>query len=197
MTLGPSGRGDDGAKVPARMRAPAYDDPPGAATTRRPEGDAGPSETRSAGPAPRLDDPPDARRRHGKQAAACPDPPEHDVGPVRRPQPAPTPKNRYERKARQRFSGSEQQSHDDACGGHQPLHVENDIADLGKLLSLMDPQQIARAHEFGPTLEDYAVNGVPVDCGEDWDKATIRAAVERGPHQSALTPEASACVCSR
>jgi len=54
----------------------------------------------------------------------------------------------------------------------------------------MQPQDIGRAHEFGPTLEEYAVKGVPVDCGENWDRATIDTAISRGPHQSALTPDA-------
>ena len=79
---------------------------------------------------------------------------------------------------------------DDTGRGHQPLHVENEIAELGTFLSLMQPQDVARAHAFGPTLEEYSVKGVPVDCGENWSRETIEAAIERGPHQSALTPEA-------
>ena len=78
----------------------------------------------------------------------------------------------------------------DTSRGHQPLHVENDIADLGTFLSLMQPQDVARAHEFGPTLDEYSVKGVPVDCGGNWTRETIDAAIARGPHQSALTPEA-------
>ena len=54
----------------------------------------------------------------------------------------------------------------------------------------MQPQDVARAHKFGPTLQDYAVNGVPVDCGADWDQDKIEAAIRRGPHQSAATNEA-------
>lgn len=56
----------------------------------------------------------------------------------------------------------------------------------------MQPQEVAKAHPFGPTLEDYAMNGVPVDCGEDWTREQIIAAVERGPHVSVLRPEAIA-----
>lgn len=74
--------------------------------------------------------------------------------------------------------------------GHLPLHVENDIEQLGKFLSLMQPQDLAKAHEFGPTLDEYAVNGVPVDCGDNWSREAIEEAVARGPHQSAMTPEA-------
>ena len=54
----------------------------------------------------------------------------------------------------------------------------------------MQPQDIGRAHGFVPTLEEYTVQGVPVDCGDDWSCSTIEAAIERGPHQTALTPDA-------
>ena len=52
---------------------------------------------------------------------------------------------------------SSEEVRNDAGSGHLPLHVENDIADLGMLLSLIQPHDMGRAHEFGPTLEEYAV----------------------------------------
>ena len=104
------------------------------------------------------------------------------------------PQSRHERHRQERQQRRQDDSNsdvrNDAGDGHLPLHVENDIADLGTLLSLMQPQDIGRAHEFGPTLEEYAVKGVPVDCGDNWDRATIDTAISRGPHQSALTPDA-------
>ena len=39
-------------------------------------------------------------------------------------------------------------------------------------------------------LKEFAVQGVPVDCSEDWSWSTIESAIARGPHQSALTPKA-------
>ena len=60
---------------------------------------------------------------------------------------------------------------------HLPLHVENDIADLGKRLSLMQPQDVAQSHDFGPSLDEYAVRGVPVDCKENWSCEVIEAAI--------------------
>ena len=99
---------------------------------------------------------------------------EHDVEPnpmeaagatENRPQ-ARQERRRQERR-RKRSNDSNLDVRNDAGDGHRPLHVESDIADLGTLLSLMQPQDISRAHEFGPTLEEYAVKGVPVDCGED------------------------------
>ena len=48
---------------------------------------------------------------------------------------------------------------------------------------------VAERHPFGETLEEYE-RGVPVDCGDNWTKDSIYEAVKRGPHTSALTPEA-------
>ena len=78
----------------------------------------------------------------------------------------------------------------DAAVGQRQPPVENDVAHLGEYVSLMRPQDVAQAHTFGPTLQEWAVNGVPVDCGQQWSEASIRAAVHRGPHASALAPEA-------
>ena len=61
----------------------------------------------------------------------------------------------------------------------------------GKPLSLMQPQPLADIHPFVPTLHDWQ-QGIRVDCGPEWDSATIEAAVDRGPHPSAMTPESIA-----
>ena len=53
----------------------------------------------------------------------------------------------------------------------------------------MAPEPWMRFHPFIETLEKWST-GVPVDCGHPWTDAAIRAAVTRGPHTSALTPEA-------
>ena len=53
----------------------------------------------------------------------------------------------------------------------------------------MTPAPWMRFHPFVATLEQWA-SGVSALCGEPWSEATIRAAIERGPHTSALTPEA-------
>ena len=121
------------------------------------------------------------------------DPDEQDVGPYSAPEEpkvARQARRAHERKRKRQEDSNLPQYLNDAGEGHLPAHVENDIADLGKIISLMQPGDIAKAHEFGPTLEEYAVRGVPVDCGEDWSREEIEAAVERGPHPSALTPEA-------
>ena len=57
-------------------------------------------------------------------------------------------------------------------------------------MGLMQPQDVAQAHMFGPKLKEYAVNGVPVDCGEDWTREMINAAIAQGPHKPATSEEA-------
>lgn len=57
-------------------------------------------------------------------------------------------------------------------------------------MSLMQPQDVAKSHNFEPTLKEYAMHGVPVDCGTDWTWEATKEAVRQGPHQSATTKEA-------
>ena len=59
----------------------------------------------------------------------------------------------------------------------------------GKRRKLMEPAPWMRFHPFVATLEHWA-SGVSALCGEPWSEAAICAAIERGPHTSALTPEA-------
>jgi hypothetical protein len=133
---------------------------------------------------------PPAPRRAGPSPNPM-DPDEHDCGPTRPPRVAAPRSSRQARRSKgSKGIDSSSNTRNDAGSAHQALHVENDIADLGAFMSLMQPQDVAREHDFGHTLEEYAANGVPVDCGEDWTCEQIRTAVEKGPHQSARTPEA-------
>jgi hypothetical protein len=61
----------------------------------------------------------------------------------------------------------------------------------GEHTSLMQPQPLAGVHPFSPTLQEWEC-GIPVDCGPDWDWDIITAAVSRGPHPTARTPESVA-----
>jgi len=56
----------------------------------------------------------------------------------------------------------------------------------------MLPRERARAHPAGPMLLQYARDGSPVDVGRVWTNQEILAAAYRGPHVSALIPEAIA-----
>jgi hypothetical protein len=58
-----------------------------------------------------------------------------------------------------------------------------------KPTSLMQPQPLAAAHPFTPTLKSWR-HGIEVDCGPDWSWDVIEAAVARGPHPTASTPAA-------
>lgn len=43
---------------------------------------------------------------------------------------------------------------------------------------LMRPLGLAAEHAFGSQLEEWAVEGVPVECGGDWLTEEILAVVE-------------------
>jgi hypothetical protein len=59
----------------------------------------------------------------------------------------------------------------------------------GETISLMQPQPRINDHPFYSTLQEWSQVGCPIDWGPDWDWKTIEAALERGPHISALDPE--------
>jgi len=58
----------------------------------------------------------------------------------------------------------------------------------------MRPDPSIRHHPAYPMLFEYATNGCPVDCGESWNMEHLEAAIHRGPHISAKSPEAAACL---
>ena len=59
----------------------------------------------------------------------------------------------------------------------------------GEKKSLMQPQPLANVHPFSMTLHKWQ-NGIQVDCGPNWKWEDCEAAVKRGTHHSATTPEA-------
>ena len=56
----------------------------------------------------------------------------------------------------------------------------------------MCPAGIATAHPAGSMLSEWSQMGCPTRTGKPWSKAEMWEAVERGPHQSSLSPEAIA-----
>ncbi len=56
----------------------------------------------------------------------------------------------------------------------------------------MCPARVATAHPAGELLAEWAQLGCPTKTGCPWSKEEIREAVERGPHQCSLSPEAIA-----
>ena len=56
----------------------------------------------------------------------------------------------------------------------------------------MYPSSLAANHATTPLLKEWAQKGCPVDCGTDWSRSQIIAALQRGPHISAKHPDAIA-----
>ena len=56
----------------------------------------------------------------------------------------------------------------------------------------MAPQGLALQHEAADLLTDWEKFGCPTQTGRDWSLAEIQAAIDRGPHKSALEPDAIA-----
>jgi len=56
----------------------------------------------------------------------------------------------------------------------------------------MCPAGLATLHPAGDLLLDYAMKGCPANTGRPWTLEEMEAAVEKGPHVSALQPEAMA-----
>ena len=56
----------------------------------------------------------------------------------------------------------------------------------------MQPRGRCLSHIAAPLLQKYSDEGCPVDVGRDWTADEIWAAVQRGPHPSALHPDAIA-----
>jgi hypothetical protein len=57
---------------------------------------------------------------------------------------------------------------------------------------LMYPRNEVLNHPAGPDLLQYALEGCPVDCGDDWTLEQLEAAIRNGAHASANVPEAAA-----
>lgn len=95
----------------------------------------------------------------------------------------------------------EPESSDDDCDSaetdtpnpraRRPCHEENLAREIGEqYLGLMRPTGPARDHPFSTVLEDWAVDGVPVDCGPNWSQEHILKQLKRGPHPTARDQKA-------
>ena len=75
-------------------------------------------------------------------------------------------------------------------GPAAPAHTPTQ-SKLPKFKGLMLPRHEVLTHPAGPDLLRYAVDGCPVDCGEQWSKQRIEAAIAKGAHASAEAPGAA------
>jgi len=58
----------------------------------------------------------------------------------------------------------------------------------------MRPDPCIAHHPAYATLFRYTTEGCPVNCGEPWSREHLEAAIQQGPHISAKSPEAAACL---
>ena len=58
-------------------------------------------------------------------------------------------------------------------------------------IGLTMPRNRALRHPAASLLSDYAINGCPADCGEDWSIEMMEAAIAKGTHESAENPQAA------
>jgi hypothetical protein len=54
----------------------------------------------------------------------------------------------------------------------------------------MCPANLALHHPAAALLTEYATLGCPMETGANWTRQQLQAAIDRGPHASALLPEA-------
>ena len=66
------------------------------------------------------------------------------------------------------------------------------VAELDDYIGEMCPKGLALHHPAAAKLLQYATGGCPVNSGQPWTTEMIEAAIARGPHVSALVPEAIA-----
>ena len=59
-----------------------------------------------------------------------------------------------------------------------------------KHLNNMCPTGLALHHPAAQILTEYAMLGCPTETGKPWTKEQMQAAIDRGPHKSALQPDA-------
>lgn len=72
--------------------------------------------------------------------------------------------------------------------GMAQLHPAAPMVQAQGTRRLMSPAACVNFHPFVETLREWE-EGVPVDCGEDWDMEKLEAALAQGPHKSALSKE--------
>ena len=68
--------------------------------------------------------------------------------------------------------------------------LPTDLPPVVEHLNHMCPSRLARIHPAGDLLMEWAQHGCPTMTGRPWTLDEMEAAIARGPHKSAMTPEA-------
>ena len=68
---------------------------------------------------------------------------------------------------------------------------ETDLRDaIGKIAKSVVPRMEALQHKAAPLIQSYATVGCPANCRPGWKREHIEAAILKGPHSSAMDPQA-------
>jgi len=98
--------------------------------------------------------------------------------------------NRKRRRALQQEQGTPQFWTEHTGRGVLPATAEDKSRPIHR--NFMCPAGLALTHPAADTLLDWATFGCPTKTGQPWSRTEIDEAIARGPHRSALTPDAIA-----
>ena len=105
---------------------------------------------------------------------------------------ADTPKLRIENKRRRRVLLASQQPQTQWSVYQGDFDLPNPVAPLETHRGEMCPAGLALHHPTTDLLKEWATYGCPKQTSEPWTCEEMQAAIERGPHHSALSDEAIA-----
>jgi len=77
---------------------------------------------------------------------------------------------------------------------HPATNLTEPQSEYPPFTGLMCPHPATSEHPAFDLLSQYATNGCPADCGPPWTQAHLDAAIRRGAHPSARTPDAAAAL---
>jgi len=103
---------------------------------------------------------------------------------------ATTPRLRLENKRRRKHLQRKQAQPEWWTTHMGTFHLPPDKPPPATYLNQMCPRRLALYHPAADTLLQYATAGCPANTGRAWTIAQMQAAIDRGPHTSALVPDA-------
>ena len=101
-------------------------------------------------------------------------------------------KHRIENKRRRKETLATQQPHTQWTQYKGEFEIPSPLPPLDSYRGQMCPSDVALHHPAASLLKEWATYGCPTRTGRPWTKVEMQEAVDRGPHQSALSKEAIA-----